>query len=213
MVGFISFAKQSENLNDGLQKSLLEFVSKIPLSVIHDRITIPFTPFAGKDDVKALNDGKEKFKDQNKTFTEMFISELSGFIQELKKPIQEELAKLFVEKMNRQPNLQETASINPDDYCKLIIQLFKEEKLSNELPLLKIFPSLFAMMRWNKDRIYKDGNDTIDVLHAVNALLNCHYFFTEKELKSTIIQLKLDKLFNCVTESDPKKVLEILNRI
>jgi hypothetical protein len=68
-------------------------------------------------------------------------------------------------------------------------------------------------MRWNKDRVYKDGNDTMDVLHAVHALPNCDYFFTENELRSMIVQLKLDKLFNCVAESNPKKILEILSAI
>ncbi len=33
----------------------------------------------------------------------MFYSELEGFIQELKKPIHDELIMLFVQKMNRQP--------------------------------------------------------------------------------------------------------------
>lgn len=213
VIGFPGFAKQAENLSDELQKSFFDFASKIPLSATHKATAIPFTPFNGKDDVKGLNEGKEKYRDQNKPFKEMFISELEGFIQELKKPIHDELVALFVQKMNRQPTTQEMADINPDDYCRLIIQLFKEDKLGNELPLLKIFPSLFAMMRWNKGRVYKDGNDTTDVLHAVNALPHCHYFFTEKELKSLIVQLKLDKLFECVVESDPKKVLGILNSI
>ncbi len=213
VIGFTGFAKQAENLSGDLQKSFFDFASKITLSATHMATSIPFTPFNGKDDVKVLNEGKEKYRGQNKTFKEMFISELEGFIQELKKPIHDELVSLFVQKMNRQPTTQEMANINPDAYCKLIIQLFREGKLSNELPLLKIFPSLFAMMRWNKDRVYKDGNDTTDVLHAVHALPNCHYFFTEKELKSLIVQLKLDKLFYCVVESDPKKVLGILSSI
>lgn len=213
VIGYPGFAKHAEKLSDELQMSFFDFASKIPLSTTHNVTAIPFTPFKGKDDVKGLNEGKEQYKDQNKTFKEMFISELEGFIQELKKPIHDELVSLFIQKMNRQPTAQEMAEINPDDYCKLIIQLFKEDKLSNELPLLKIFPSLFAMMRWNKDRVYKDGNDTTDVLHAVNALPNCHYLFTEKELRSLIVQLKLDRLFGCVVESDPKKVLGILNSI
>jgi hypothetical protein len=213
VIGFPGFAKQSEILSDELQRSFFDFAGKIPLSATHNDTTIPFTPFNGKDDVHAFNDGKEKYKDQNKTFKDMFISELEGFIQELKEPVQDELVNLFVQKMNRRPTIHEMAGINPDDYCKLIIQLFKEDKLDNELPLLKIFPSLFAVMRWNKNRVYKDGNDTTDVLHAVNALPNCHYFFTEKELRSMIVQLKLDKIFNCKVESDPKKVLEILTAI
>jgi len=105
------------------------------------------------------------------------------------------------------------AGANADDYCKLIIQLFREDKLTNELPLFKIDPSLFGLMWWNKDRIYKDGNDTMDVLHASNALPNCDYFFTEKELRSMIVKLKLDKSFGGVVESDGKKVLEALNAI
>lgn len=213
VIGFPGFARQAALLSDELQRSFFDFAGKVPLSIIHNDTTIPFAPFIGKDDVQAFNEGKEKYKDQNKTFKELFSSELEGFIQELKKPVTDELVNLFVEKMNRKPNADEMAGINADEYCKLIIQLFKEHKLSNELPLLKIFPSLFAMMRWNMGRVYKDGNDTADVLHAVNALPNCHYFFTEKELKSMILQLKLDRLFNCTVESQPKMVLNILNSI
>lgn len=213
VIGFPGFAEHAENLNEQLQMSFFDFAGKISLSAIHKNIVLPFVPFKGKDDVEQLNEGKEKYKHQNKTFKELFISELDGFMQELKRYIQDELVAVFIQKMNRQPTIQEMADSNPDDYCKLIIRLFKDEKLSDELPLLKIFPSLFAMLRWNKGRVYKDGNDTIDVLHAVNALPNCQYFFTEKELKSMIVQLKLDKLFKCSVESEPKRILEILNCI
>jgi len=68
-------------------------------------------------------------------------------------------------------------------------------------------------MRWNRDQIYKDGNHTTGVLYAANALLNCGYFFTENELRSMVVQLKLDQLFCCTVESDPKKVLTTLNSI
>ncbi len=210
VIGFPGFAQQFENLSVELHTAYFDFASKIPLQFTHSNSSM-FEPFKGKDDINALNEGKEKFKDQNKTFKEMFISELESFIQEFKILINEELSTLFLEKVGRLPTIKELEGVNADDYCKLIIQMFREDKLTNELPLLKIGPALFGLMRWNKDRVYKDGNDTMDVLHAAHALSNCDYFFTEKELRSMIVQLKLDKMFDCIVESDPKRVLDVLN--
>jgi hypothetical protein len=104
-------------------------------------------------------------------------------------------------------------SVDGKAWCMLIYNAFRKEKLSDQLPMFNIFSSLFASMRWNKDRKYKDGNDTIDAMHASASLPYCDYFFTEKELNTVILQLSLDTTFSCITERDPNKVLERLNAI
>lgn len=213
VIGFPGFAQQAEHLNIELQKYYFDFVSKIPLQYTHSNPSVLFEPFTGKDDVDALNEGKEKYKDQNKTFKAMFLSELEGFIQEFKVPLNEEIYKLQYIQTGSYPTPEEKQNDNADAYCKLIFHLFRQDKLTTELPLFKIYPSLFGMMRWNKNRTFQDGNDTMDVLHATHALPYCNYFFTEKELKSMIVQLGLDRMFGCVVESNPGKVLEILNAI
>jgi len=67
-----------------------------------------------------------------------------------------------------------------------------------------------AVARWNKDRKYKDGNDTFDFLHVSSALPYFDYFFTERELSTMIKQRKLDEIYNCKVSSNIDEILEFL---
>ena len=51
----------------------------------------------------ALNEGKEKSKNQKLTFKAMFQSELSGFIQDFKPEISAEISALIREQTGRLP--------------------------------------------------------------------------------------------------------------
>jgi len=84
-----------------------------------------FQPFKGKDDVDALNQGKEKYKDQNKTFDDMFLSELGGFLFEFEEIFEIELDSLYYLQTGRHPTLEEKHHFNSADYRALIYNSFK----------------------------------------------------------------------------------------
>ena len=150
-------------------------------------------------------ESKEDFKHENKTFDEMFLSELCGLL-DCYQPIFEQVSSELTE-------MEHGKSEALEPWAGLIYQCFKLNKITNELPFFRIFPTLFSLMRWNKGRKYKDGNDTLDVKHATCALPYCDYFFTENELKSMITQSQLDTAFDCIVESTPEGILGELNKI
>jgi len=135
----------------------------------------------------------------------MFLSELCGLL-DCYQPIFEQVSSELTE-------MEHGKSEALEPWAGLIYQCFKLNKITNELPFFRIFPTLFSLMRWNKGRKYKDGNDTLDVKHATCALPYCDYFFTENELKSMITQSQLDTAFDCIVESTPEGILGELNKI
>ncbi len=168
------------------QRSMFDLVSKISMlqTVTMAEKTGEIVPFKFKDNVTALNENKQKFKYENSSSEDMFLSELAGYID------------------------------LPDESLKaLIFNEFKQKKITNELPVFHIVPLPFAAMRLNTNQKFRDGNDTMDFLHASFALPYCDFFFTENKLHSIITQLKLDNIYNCRAESKPEKVLEILELI
>lgn len=210
VMGYFFYSKKAEELPEPLRRSFLDFACSISLAEMLASTTSSSIAFTGKDDIDLLNSGKIKYQHENKTFKAMFLSELWGYVLLFAEDFNEVIADHYFQHTGRYPTSAEKGSQNGEDWCKLIYQAFKAGKIAAELPMFKIFPSLFASMRWNKDRKYKDGNDTADVLHACSALPYCDYFFTEKELHTMINQQGLDVLFDCTVESDPEKVLELL---
>jgi hypothetical protein len=140
----------------------------------------------------------------------LFLSELGGCLDVYEDVFNDCLEEMFFQHAGRYPTEAEKEASDRKAYCKIIYNCFRLKKITTELPTFRIFPDLNAMARWNTDRKYRDGNDTLDFMHANAALPYFDYFFTERELKTMISQRGLDTLFNCQVESDPKKVLPIL---
>jgi len=200
---------------EDMQKSFFDFVINASL---YDVISTLYSdrkiekPFSYKDDVDALNKGKFEHADENTSFKQMFLSELSGYLKLYKDLFKDVIYYLYCKENNKEPDDQEMESID-NSYMYLIYNGFKNEKLTTELPVFRVVPELFASARWNKERKYSDGNDLMDFMHASYALPYCDYFFTEKELKTMIDQTKLNKLYGCIVESKPKLILERLKNM
>jgi hypothetical protein len=195
-----------------LQKSFYDFTSKTSLldivNIIENNGGIK--PFTFKDNIETLNKEKEKYKDENKSFKQMFLSEIGGHLNLFQDALNEAMFYMYQQDKGK---YNEERDMSSEEIKNFIYDSFKKNKIKHELPSLRIFPELFASVRWNKERKYSDGNDTIDFLHASYALPYCDYFFTEKELRTIISQRKLDSLYNCVVESEPKDVLKLLESI
>ncbi|MFM2306051.1 MAG: hypothetical protein RLZZ367_720 [Bacteroidota bacterium] len=199
--------------DEALFVSFYEFISKLSLSDVISMIEEGgnFEPLIHKDNVNRMNEEKEKYRNENSTFDALFISELIGCVDIHKGILGDAMVQMYYKDTGRMPEQNYDYEKNAEQLKILICNGFKLGKIIKELPSLHILPELFASMRWNRDRKYKDGNDTMDTLHASFALPYCDFFFTEKELKTMIIQRKLDSRYNCVVESNPKEVLRILN--
>lgn len=170
-----------------------------------------FKPFHFKDNVDFLNEAKEKYKDENKSFKQLFLSELGGYIDCFKDTLSKSIEQLYIWEHGKEITEAEKTAIDQDVLKNLIYNLFKFNKVTTEFPTICILPELSASVRWNKTRKYVDGNDTIDFLHATSSLPYFDFFFTEKELKTIICQRELNIKYNCIVESDTNKILDILN--
>lgn len=193
--------------------SFYEFISELSLSDVVSMVeeSGKFEPVSHKDNVKRMNEEKERYKNENSTFDELFISELIGYVDIHKEILADAMVQMYYKDTGNIPEEDYDREKNAGELKTLVCNCFKFGKITNELPSFHIVPELFASMRWNRGRKYKDGNDTMDSLHASFALPYCDFFFTEKELKTMIKQRKLDSRYNCVVESNPLEVLKILN--
>lgn len=206
------FLKHDPNM---LSDDFIDFLSNLSFDKMINQLqkTGNLTPFKYKDDVDSLNIAKEKYKTENKTFNEMYLSELGGYLEVFETELNNSMEYVFYLDYGYFPSDDDKKNINPRHCRNMIYNLSKYNKLKNELPSFRIFPELNASIRWNKGRKYKDGNDTLDFLHASSSLPYFDFFFTERELKTIIVQQKLDKLYNCKVESEPIEILKILEKI
>lgn len=148
-----------------------------------------------------LNTGKFAHMHQNKTFNEMFLSEIGGMIDSYKTDFKDLFAYKFEKHYGHPPDPDELEQSNSGQlFANMIYNLFKLNKVKQELPSFRINAGLHAAVRWDKKQKYQD-NDMHDFRHAAAALGYCDYFFTEKRLCHLATQdlLKYDKLFNCKT--------------
>ncbi|WPV01958.1 hypothetical protein SNE26_09245 [Mucilaginibacter sp. cycad4] len=170
-------------------------------------------PFHYKDNIVELNLNKELYKDQNKTPVQMFLSELAGHLDACNPLLEKALLQDFFNKTGRYPAEKER---NPElihEFRAAIFSNFIANQIGAYLPFFNIYSTLFGKFRWNKNRKYKDGNDTLDVMHACGALPYCDYFFTENELGTLINQERFNQLYNCQVASKLADVFNILSTI
>jgi hypothetical protein len=205
------FLKHEPNM---LFKDFILFLSKISFEEILLQLekTSNFKPFYHKDDVTTLNSEKEKYKDQNKSFQEMFLSELGGYLELFSNDLNLYFEEYYFEKTGNIISDAEKQNVDSKKWKSMIYNFSKLKKITIELPSFTVFPEMNAVARWNKNRKYKDGNDTFDFLHTSSALPYFDYFFTEKELKTVIGQRKLDQNYNCKVFSNIDEVLKILHQ-
>jgi hypothetical protein len=196
----------SQNPLFEVQKKL---VDKLEQSSINDLVESSLQTFTYKDNVDFFNEQFKKYAHENKTEREVFLSELGGYIDANLERIKDVMSSMFYSEHKRLPTVEEMEN---DKLPQVIYNGFKMDKIKDELPVLHIVPSLHAWTRW-KQKPFIDGNDTIDFYHASFALPFCDYFFTDRRLRSGIIESKLDKLYKCTVEYNYLKVLDILSTL
>ena len=170
-------------------------------------------PFRGYSE--RLNVGKFAHMHQNKTFNQMFLSEVAGMVDSYKSEFKELFAYKFEKHFGYPPKPDELErSDSGQIFANMIYNLFKLNKIKQEIPSFRIHAGLHAAVRWDKKQRYQD-NDMHDFRHAAAALGYCDYFFTEKRLCHLVTQdlLKYDTLFNCKTLWKLDDVVECLQEL
>lgn len=192
----------------------IDFLETLPFERI---ITLAesdsFKPFWFKDDVEHQNKAKEKYKNENKSLKQMYLSELSGYLETFDNDFISYMDDIYFLETGMHLMPSEKEEVHFTNWSLFIYNLIRLNKITTELPSFTIFSELYAIVRWNKDRKYSDGNDTLDFMHATAALPYYDYFFTEKELRSNIAQQKLDKRYNCMVLSNPTEIIQQLQLI
>lgn len=199
--------------NFDFEKRYYDFITNISLTEIVN-VCIgkkSLLPISFKEPIEELNKKKMEYIDEHKSIESLFMAELGGYIDLYRNDIFEAVKNAL--------NHISSGNIYVDEeelqkYYNLIYHGFRLKKINNELPSLSITPEIFTSVRWDKKRKYKEKDHlTIDSYHATVALPYCDYFFTEKDLHSTIVKQKLDKKYNCCVESKKENVIRILKEI
>ena len=196
----------------------IKFVEFLESITFFDMVTIMEQkgvrkPFYFKDNVDFLNDAKEKYRHENNSFSQLFLSELGGYIDCFKGSLNKAMEQMYYWENGNHVTENQRSEIDQDGLRNMMYNLFRLNKVKTEFPTFSILPELSASVRWNQSRKYVDGNDTMDFLHATSALPYFDFFFTEKELRTIICQRKLDTSYNCIVESDTHKILDLLDKL
>ncbi|MBV2196982.1 MAG: hypothetical protein KUL78_10835 [Flavobacterium sp.] len=134
------FLKHDPNM---LTKDFIDFLSILSFDKIIDKLqaTGILTQFKFKDDVVALNIAKEKYKTENKTFNEMYLSELGGYLEVFETDLNDSMEYVFFLDYDRFPTDKEKENINPRHCRNMIYNLSKYNKLKINYHHLEFFLS------------------------------------------------------------------------
>lgn len=212
-LGFTSFCNTQFSPEDELaaQKAFLDQMWEVSLFDMINTIgidklrNIPRLPDISND----LNVGKRNHMQENKSFKELFLSELAGIL-DIYDPVLEEIFAHLYEKETGTPISK--AELHSSDesrmFANLIYHSFDRNRLSDELPSLRIPATLHAAIRWDTDRKYKP-TDLHDIHHAAGALPYFDFFLTEHSLRHLLTRtdLALDDLYSCRVISDSKQAV------
>lgn len=197
-----------------LQKAFVDHMWTVSLTDVLREMggAVGSFPRAFPDISASLNDGK--FAHQHKSFKQMFLSAIAGILDVFEPEIVSLMHHLYETQFGRPPEVGD----GPDDggqmFANLIYHAFRLNKLTSELPSLRVSAGLHAGLRWDKDRKYK-RNDLLDFHHAVAAIPYCDYFLTERSLRHLLghKDLRFSELFPCQTFSSVADSLASLSRL
>lgn len=156
-----------------------------------------------------LNEGKIKFAHENKSFKQLFLSELAGVLDVCVPIFEDTMVYLFEREQGYQPTASEVnLSKAGKQIPNAVYNLFRKNKLQPYFPTLVIGAGLHAAVRWDLKRKFKK-NDLHDFRHAQTALPYFDFFFTEHSLRDLVTRshVAFDKRYACEVVSHPNEAL------
>jgi hypothetical protein len=217
--GFVTTASEvlEPNLHCAVQKAVVDQMWVATLTDVLDQIGAKpaWWPPESSSITQQLNEGKFSHLDDCSSFEQLFMMELAGIL-DISKPIFQDLMVHISRGDTGQPS--ESAELSNDNLgqglANLIYHGFRLNRITTELPSLRVIVGLHAAVRWDTKRKYKP-NDLHDFHHAVAAIPYCDYFLTENSLRHLVgdRNLKFKTLFPCRTFSDAGGATLALTRL
>ncbi|KYJ85778.1 hypothetical protein [Sulfurovum riftiae] len=143
-----------------------------------------------------LNLEKIEYFEQNNTLNQTYMSELSAILDLYREKFNNLLQHIHFEYFKVESIDSEDQQDYSNQVANIIYYMFEKQKNEIFLPSWDIMAKIHALIRWDKNRKYKD-NDFNDIGHIVTALPYFDYFFTEKSFSSLITQSKYNDKYNC----------------
>jgi len=156
-----------------------------------------------------LNEGKIKYAHENKSFKQLFLSELAGVLDECVPIFEDTMVYLFEKEQGYQPTANEVNSSKAGkQIANAVYNLFRKNKLQSYFPTLVIGAGLHAAVRWDLKRKFKK-NDLHDLRHAQTALSYFDFFFTEHSLRDLVTRsnVAFDKKYTREVVSHPNEAI------
>lgn len=162
-----------------------------------------------------LNDDKIEYAHENKSFKQVYLSELAGALDLCIPTFEDAVVYLFKKEYGYNPNATEKKSANSGkQIANAIYNLFKKNKLKTYFPTLVIGAGLHASIRWDLKRQFKK-NDLHDIRHAQTALPYFDIFLTEHSLRDLVTRknIKFHEKYNCNVYSHPNEAIECVKKL
>ncbi|WP_318518672.1 hypothetical protein [Photobacterium leiognathi] len=217
-MGFSSFSHEyiadSENLV--IQKAFTDHMWSISLvdqikKMLENRAfdDLPKPPTA-----ENINLGQFAHANEASSFKQMFMNEVSGWIDFYKDLLCELMEHCYSNLSNKPASsclTKQERDKNRQEISLLIYNIFRLDKIGTYLPSARITSSLYAAVRWDKKQKFQD-HDFHDFRHASAALPYFDHFFTEKRLTHLVTQkhLQLDQIFKCQVCSKLSQAIDAL---
>lgn len=208
VLGFVTTASEllEPSFHRAVQKAVVDQMWVATLTNILDQIGAKpaWWPPESSRITQQLNEGKSSHFDDYSSFKQLFMIELAGIL-DIYKPIFQDLL-VHISRGDFGQPLESPKPSNDNlgqGLANLIYHGFRRNRITTELPSLRVIAGLHAAFRWNRERKYKP-NDLYDIPHAVAAIPYCDYFLTENSLRNLVSDgnLKFETLFRCRTFSD-----------
>ena len=158
-----------------------------------------------------LTYGKIEHSHENKSFKQLYLSELAGVLDVHRDLILEGFEYFYMQKTGNKVSQEERQNSEAGKVVNVIYNLFKLGKLGTFFPSFIVEAGLYASVRNDLPRKYKT-NDLSDFRHAKAALPYFDAFFTERSLKNIICanNVSLDKKYSCEVFYKPIEVLKYI---
>lgn len=199
-----------------MQKSFADYLWTVTLSDMFRQMgtAVHKFPAAFIDSAPALNDGKFAHLDDHPSFNEVFLSEIAGILDVFKLDLTELVRHDYELRTGMKPDTSSGDDNSGQMLANLMFHAFRLNKITAELPSLRVSAGLHAAVRWDRQRKYK-RNDLHDFHHATAAVAYCDYFLTEHSLRQLLDhkQLQLSRYFRCQVFSGTEHSFTALSRL
>jgi hypothetical protein len=167
------------------------------------------------DSVEELNKGKFAHLEECKSFKELFLAELAGLVDSFRETFEDLTPYTCASDTGERPTPFELLGVETGQaLANLVYQAFRQNRMTTEVPSIRVWAGLHAAVRWDAGRRYKP-NDLHDFHHAVAAIPYFDYFLTDNSLRHLVgdKNLGLSLLFTCQTVSRASDAVSALSQL